>query len=311
MRLVQRAQLYQSTRDFFRDRKVLEVTTPCLGRFAVTSPYIKSLSLEVNGGNFFLQTSPEYAMKRLLAQGSGAIYQIATVYRDGESGRRHNPEFSLLEWYRPNMGLDALMVEVDQLLRDLCDEFQIEKEKASFISYRELFESRFKVNPHDIEIDGLCELAKEHYGHLLAHLKTDTSIDDLLDLLFSEGIEPQLTGPTFVYDYPQTQAQLAKLGERDGEIVARRFELFWKGMELANGYDELQDASELVLRSSRDNAVRLSEGLPSMEMDPRLLRAIEEMPKCCGVALGLDRLQMLLCDQSSIQDVLSFDIDEA
>jgi len=278
--------------------------TPCLGRFTVTSPYIESLSLNVNKERFFLQTSPEYAMKRLLAEKSGPIYQIATVYRDGESGQRHNPEFTLLEWYRPNMGLRALMDEVDQLLQDLCADFHIKREKAHFISYRELFESKYKVNPHDCDVTVLRNLAHKTYPDLLSHLGAKTSVDDLLDLMFSAGIEPGLVDPHFVYDYPRTQAQLAKLGKRNGEWVARRFELFWGGMELANGYDE-----ELLSRSSRDNEIRQVEGLPTMEMDPRLLVAIEEMPPCCGVALGLDRLQMLLFNQPGIKDVLSFSVD--
>lgn len=308
MRLIQRAQLLRSTRNFFWQREILEVMTPCIGRFAVTAPYIKSLSLSMNGENFFLQTSPEYAMKRLLAEGSGSIFQIANVYRDGESGQRHNPEFTMLEWYRPNINLEALMSEVDLLLQNLCDDLNVKREKASFISYRELFESRYQVNPHVVKVDELKDLANKHHPGLLAHLQKGASLDDILGLLFFTGIEPGLINPHFVYDYPRTQAQLAKLGERNGEWVALRFELFWKGMELANGYDELQDPKELSGRAFRDNEVRRSEGLPTMKMDTRLLTAIEEMPMCCGVALGLDRLQMLLFDQPDIKDVLSFDI---
>jgi len=283
--------------------------TPCLGRFTVTSPHIKSLSLSINDEVFFLQTSPEYAMKRLLAEECGSIYQIATVFRGGESGQRHNPEFTMLEWYRPNIDLKALMVEVDQLLQDLCDEFSVKREKASFISYQKLFESRYRINPHLVGVNELRDLANKHHPNLLAHLPSEASHDDLLDLLFSAGIEPRLINPHFVYDYPPTQAQLAKLGERNGQCFAQRFELFWKGMELANGYDELQDSEELSQRSLRDNEIRQSESLSTVEMDPRLLSAIEEMPMCCGVALGLDRLQMLLFDQPDIKDVLSFDID--
>ena len=262
-------------------------------------------------GAYFLQTSPEYAMKRLLAEGCGPIYQITSAFRGGEAGGRHNPEFTLLEWYRPSLSLQGLMEELDELLSELCSCFNIHKEEAKFVSYRDLFEARFEVNPHKLSFSQSLALAKSHFPDLTSHLNKESSVDDILDLLFSMGIESTLISPHFVFDYPASQSALAKVATRSGDEVSLRFELFWQGVELANAYDELKNANELAQRFVRDNEIRASKNLPEISLDENLLSVLDLMPDCTGVALGLDRLQMLLTQKSSIKDVLSFSIDQA
>ncbi|MFT7684702.1 MAG: lysyl-tRNA synthetase class 2 [Candidatus Azotimanducaceae bacterium] len=289
----------------------MEVMTPNLGRYGVTSPNIQNIQVQMGEAFYFLQTSPEYAMKRLLAEGSGAIYQITSAFRGGESGNRHNPEFTLLEWYRPSLNLQGLMEELDELLSELCTCFQIQRGQATFVTYRDLFEFRFGENPHQLTLVQSLKLARQHFPNLMSHLNQESGVDDVLDLLFSAGIEPTLIEPHFVYNYPVSQAALAKIGLHCSDKVSLRFELFWKGMELANGYDELKDAKELSQRFVADNNIRASKNLKQVSLDDTLLSALEFMPDCTGVALGLDRLQMLLTDQSSIKDVLSFPIENA
>lgn len=295
--------------------------TPNLGQYGVTSPHIQNLDILMKGAlmkgglmeekTYFLQTSPEYAMKRLLAEGCGSIYQITSAFRGSESGNRHNPEFTLLEWYRPSLSLEGLMEELDALLSALCSSFQICRENASFVSYRHLFQNRYNANPHQLDVGQLHILAKDHFPNLVSHLDEDSGVDDVLDLLFSAGVEPSLIKPHFVFDYPASQSALAKLETRSGDTVALRFELFWQGMELANGYDELTDAKELRQRFIRDNETRASKDLDEILLDENLLACLENLPECTGVALGLDRLQMLLTDVDSIKQVLSFSIEDA
>ena len=294
----------------------MEVMTPNLGEYGVTSPHIQNLGVSMGGASmeektYFLQTSPEYAMKRLLAEGCGSIYQITSAFRGSEAGNRHNPEFTLLEWYRPSLNLKGLMVELDELLSELCSSFQIQREDANFVSYRDLFQDRYNENPHQLDMDQLLTLAKDHFPNLVSHLNQESVVDDVLDVLFSAGVEPSLKKPHFVFDYPASQSALAKLGTRSGDTVALRFELFWQGMELANGYDELTDAKELRQRFIQDNEIRASKDLGEILLDENLLCCLENMPECTGVALGLDRLQMLLTQVDSIKQVLSFPIEDA
>jgi lysyl-tRNA synthetase class 2 len=301
-------------RDFFADRSVMEVTTPCLGKRGATDPHIKSVSVtQTNQTNqtYFLQSSPEFAMKRLLADGSGAIYQICPAFRGGEFGPHHNPEFTILEWYRPGFSLVELMDEVAELVAFLSAAFNRTFEPAALRSYKSLFEDRYSLNPHGATVEKLREVAAsefpDHVHHILAEDEGET--DDFLDLLFSEGIEPGLKAPRFVTGFPATQASLSRIGLVGQDRVALRFELYWQGLELANGYDELRDCDELKTRISRDNRIRESRGLPGMATDERLLAAMEKMPACTGVAVGLDRLLMLLMEKSSIEEVLSFTIE--
>ena len=314
--LQDRARLMRLVREFFTARNVLEVTTPSLGSRGATDPHIESMRITQGNQDYFLQTSPEFAMKRLLACGSGAIFQICPAFRGGESGAHHNPEFTMLEWYRPGMKLVELMDEVKDLISGLCHEFKRTFEPVESRTYRSLFEHRYSVNPHQVSSQRLLEIANseipDYAGHLSCEKKNNDEgiIDDLSGLLFSRGIEPRLLDPQFVTGFPATQASLSKVGQVAGDQVALRFELYWQGLELANGYDELTDPAELTARIARDNRIRESRGLPVMVSDQRLLAAIAEMPPCTGVALGLDRLLMLLTGKESIQEVLSFDIED-
>ena len=307
--LQQRSKIYRTIRRFFDDRGVAEVTTPVLGASGVSDLHIQSLSLVDDGQSWFLQSSPEYSMKRLLASGSGSIYQICPAFRAGELGSKHNTEFSMLEWYRVGFSLEELVAEVATLLQQTLDVNQVQTSKFRFTTYRELFTSRFDVNPHDAGIETLRglifaeNLASDH----IDNIDDDATLNECLDLLFTRCIEPGLDEPTFVLEFPAGQAALAKIVTNDHcDVVARRFELYWQGMELANGYDELTDPAELRQRFEKNNTQRLARGLIEMAPDKKLLASMSELPDCAGVAIGLDRLVMLLCGKTSIDEVLTF-----
>lgn len=299
-----RADLYRDIRSFFAAREVLEVETPLLCSAGITDPAIEPLRVE-RGRSItaprYLQTSPEYAMKRLLAAGSGAIYQLARAFRDGEAGSRHNPEFSLLEWYRPGFDLPMLMNEVAELLRRCLGE-----KPARTFSYRELFDEVLSIDPFDADIDTLRACASE-----VTDIGALTGDRDLwLDLLLTHAIEPALRdlGVCFVHDYPASQAALARVHSPDGIPVAQRFEVYVDGLELANGYLELTDPVEQRARFAADNARRREHGLPEHRPDEYLLAAMASgLPDCSGVALGLDRLLMLRTGRQDIRQVLAFD----
>ncbi|MDA7773686.1 EF-P lysine aminoacylase EpmA [Pseudomonadales bacterium] len=307
--LQQRSKIYRTIRRFFDDRGVVEVTTPVLGASGVSDLHIQSLSLVDDGQSWFLQSSPEYSMKRLLASGSGSIYQICPAFRAGELGSKHNTEFSMLEWYRVGFSLEELVAEVATLLQQTLDVNQVQTSKFRFTTYRELFTSRFDVNPHDAGIETLRglifaeNLASDH----IDNIDDDATLNECLDLLFTRCIEPGLDEPTFVLEFPAGQAALAKIVTNDHcDVVARRFELYWQGMELANGYDELTDPAELRQRFEKNNTQRVARGLIEMAPDKKLLASMSELPDCAGVAIGLDRLVMLLCGKTSIDEVLTF-----
>ncbi len=299
-----RAGLLGRIREFFAARDVLEVETPLLCRRGVTDPAVEALLVE-RGTSIdqprYLQTSPEYAMKRLLACHGQAVYQFARAFRDGEAGARHNPEFTLLEWYRPGYDHLALMDEVAQLV---C--FCLGEQPVHSYSYRQLFLESLGVDPFTATVAQLQAVAR-------SQLDTGTITGDRdlwLDLLMSHLVEPQLAdrGLCFVHDYPASQAALARLSDIDGVTVGHRFELYVDGMELANGYFELLDAGEQRARFERDNARRREYGLAERPLDERLLAALEHgMPECSGVALGVDRLLMLATGVSDIRQVLAFD----
>ena len=307
--LQQRSKIYRTIRRFFDDRGVAEVTTPVLGASGVSDLHIQSLSLVDDGQSWFLQSSPEYSMKRLLASGSGSIYQICPAFRAGELGSKHNTEFSMLEWYRVGFSLEELVAEVATLLQQTLDVNQVQTSKFRFTTYRELFTSRFDVNPHDAGIETLRglifaeNLASDH----IDNIDDDATFNECLDLLFTRCIEPGLDEPTFVLEFPAGQAALAKIVTNDHcDVVARRFELYWQGMELANGYDELTDPAELRQRFEKNNTQRVARGLIEMAPDKKLLASMSELPDCAGVAIGLDRLVMLLSGKTSIDEVLTF-----
>ncbi|MEQ9464768.1 MAG: EF-P lysine aminoacylase EpmA [Haliea sp.] len=299
-----RASLLAAIRAFFADRGVLEVETPLLCSRGITDPAIEPLL--VNGGlslgaaTGYLQTSPEYAMKRLLAAGSGPIYQICKAFRDGEAGTRHNPEFTLLEWYRPGMDHHQLMAEVAALVCNCLGE-----RPWRALSYRELFRRSTGIDPFVDSLPILQAAARAcvDVGTL------DGDRDLWLDLLLTHAVEPWLAGQglCFVYDYPPSQAALARLGERDGHAVGERFELYVDGLELANGYHELGDATEQRARFEADNRQRLDRGLPQRPLDEALLAALAAgLPDCSGVALGVDRLLLLATGETDLRSLLAF-----
>lgn len=303
-----RAELLRDIRAFFAQQGVLEVETPILSSFSNTDPKlppIRAVHQATPGATaqeMYCQTSPEFAMKRLLAAGSGAIYQICKVFRSGESGQRHNPEFTMLEWYRPDYDEHQLMDELETLLRKLLGYGTFER-----LSYQKLFESSLGINPHRSTVSELAALATAELDIELPD--QGLGRDAWLDLLFSHVIEPQLKQAHFIYDYPASQAALAKVETNaDGIEVARRFELVIKGMEIANGYKELTDVAEQKRRFLLEQELS-SDKRPC---DENLLAALEHgMPECAGVALGLDRLLMLRTGLDSIAAVLAFPFERA
>ena len=306
--LQQRANALAKIRRFFSERDVLEVETPLLASSTVPDVYIESIAAEVVEGNSsrknFLQTSPEFFMKRLLASGSGSIYQIAKAFRQEEKGSRHNIEFTLLEWYRLSYSLDQLMTELEQLVQEVLGCGPISR-----FSYREIFQQHLQIDPHETSLEELQQLASTE----IDLSGGDLSKTDYLQLLLSNCIEPKLPPYCIIYDYPQEQAALATLtADEQGVIVAKRFELFGHSMELANGYFELSDAAEQRARFEKDNAARKEKGLQTHDADEKLIAALESgLPSCSGVAVGMDRLLMLLVGAKNISEVISFDSERA
>lgn len=304
-----RARLLARTRAFFAARGVLEVETPILGTAMATDPHLESLRVSVAGSPRYLQTSPELFMKRLLAAGSGPIYQIGKVFRDGEVGARHNPEFTLLEWYRPGLDHHGLMDEVEELLRETLG-----CEPATREPYAEAFERWVGVDPHRA---GGAELrARAEALGFLAVSASGFSREDWLHLLMAEAVEPRLgrDRPHFLYDFPLELKALARVRQGSGTEpdVAERFEVFFRGLELANGYHELTDPSDQRQRFLADLESRRTLGRPEAPVDERMIAALERgLPPCSGVALGFDRLVMIAANARSIRDVLSFSSDNA
>ena len=305
-----RARLYGAIRHYFEAREVLEVETPILSAAATVDPNIDSYSTREPGGRaWWLQTSPEFAMKRLLAAGSGPIWQIARVFRREEAGRYHNPEFSMLEWYRPGWDHHRLMGEVAALLQAAGVPGAGPWER---LSYREAFLRHAGLDPFTAATEELrqaCATRMNLSGGLLEAGDRDT----WLDLLMSDLVGPRLglEAPAFLHDFPASQAALARVRPGDPPL-AERFELFWKGIELANGFHELTDAAEQRRRFEQDRARRSAEGREAPPYDAHLIEALEAgMPDCAGVALGLDRLLMLLLDLPELGDTLAFDAGRA
>jgi lysyl-tRNA synthetase class 2 len=307
--LQQRGQLLRLTRDFFHQRQVLEVATPVLGGSGVSDVHLQNLEIAGGDRRYFLQTSPEYAMKRLLASGSGAIYQLGPVFRGLESGPRHNIEFTMLEWYRPGLSLTALMDELVDLLMAGAGLLSADLPPVSRVTYASLFKRQFDVDPHVADLYSLRQLAahREVATDHISELDDEATRNDYLDVLFSACIEPQLQAPTLVFDFPASQAALARLHHNNAQqLVAERAELYWRGCELANGYAELTDGVELRARMLRNNVLRQRRRLPEISLDEKLLAAMPDLPACAGVAVGFDRLLMLLTGQTQIDQVISF-----
>jgi lysyl-tRNA synthetase class 2 len=295
----ERARVYLQIRAFFNTRGYLEVETPILMPTTSTDAHIGSLETSCAGRRLFLQTSPEYAMKRLLAAGSGSIFQIGHAFRQDEQGRLHNPEFSLLEWYREGYDYQQLMDEMELLIISLS----LRQCNFSRTTYKQLFRQSLDLVIDEID---LAELRAECARKVAGCEPQDLDFDQCLDLLLAIVIAPGMRGYQFVYDYPLSQAALARVSGSDAS-VAERFELFYDGVELANGFSELTDASQQRARFEADNLARVQKGLPQLDIDELLLAALSHgLDDCAGVALGLDRLLMVLLDLDSIDQVLTF-----
>ena len=310
--LEQRAVLLARARSFFADGGVLEVDTPMVVNAPVTDIHIHSAQVNLGPGaqhGYFLHTSPEYAMKRLLAAGCGDIYQICHVVRGFERGRLHNAEFTLIEWYRLGFTLDDLMSEVDALVRALLGPVATGR-NSERITYRDAFLRELQIDPFTATLDEL--------GAAAAKLGFKGSApppprDELLDLLMGAAVGPRLgtNALTFVHAYPASQAALARLDPQDPR-AALRFELYCDGVELANGFNELAAANEQRARFNQDNAERSRAGLPVHVPDEFLLGALEAgLPECSGVALGFDRTVMLATGAKHIDEVLAFPTERA
>ncbi|PIE43984.1 MAG: hypothetical protein CSA50_02795 [Gammaproteobacteria bacterium] len=309
--LRKRADLLAQIRSFFRTRNVMEVETPLLCASSATDPHLHSIQVEsAHAGSRYLQTSPEFAMKRLLAAGSGPIFQIGKAFRHGERGKKHNSEFTMLEWYRPGFDEFQLMTEVGELVSEMLARLSDRKLTIERYSYQTLFNIYAGIDPISAATSNIASLAASLTGMTdVVSLGRDTC----LELIMSHAIEPRLVGKAvLVYHYPASQAALAKVSVIDGLSVARRFELYVDGIELANGYFELTDADEQIARFDRDNQCRVSHGLSPVPPDRRLCAALSNgLPDCAGVAVGVDRLLMLVTGVASIDEVLAFPEERA
>ena len=307
--LKQRANALAKIRHFFKEREVMEVDVPVLSHCAVSDPFIDTICTSYqhypqdSAQQCFLQSSPEYAMKRLLAAGSGCIYQMAKVFRNGEVGHKHNPEFTMLEWYRIGFDEQQLMDEVAALVTDVTGLNAFKK-----LTYQQVF-----IDYLDVDINTAKTSELEALMRSRIEIDAQLDRDGWLNLLMSHCIEPELKGAVFIYDYPASQAALAKVKTNSvGVRVAARFELFINGVELANGYHELTNATEQAQRFAADIQQRKELDLPQNPTDQRLVAALEAgMPECAGVALGIDRLLMIALDKQHISEVLPFDFTRA
>jgi elongation factor P--(R)-beta-lysine ligase len=307
-----RATILNQIRQFFAERKVLEVETPLLSHATVTDKHLHSFQSDYYFADgqqkqtLYLQTSPEFAMKRLLAAGSGAIYQLCKAFRNrGESGCYHNPEFTMLEWYRPGFNHHELMDEVEALLKLILN-----CQSAQRFTYCELFQHFLQINPYQASIQQLKETAKQF--QIVTENLDDLGQDDWLNLLMTHLIEPKLPAhPIFIYDFPASQAALARL--RPGNpALAERFEVYVQGLELANGFHELSSPSEQRQRFINDLTQRQKIGAAAIPIDERLLAALEHgLPDCAGVALGIDRLILLAANKSCLHEVMAFPLERA
>lgn len=313
-----RARMLADIRAFFFERGLLEVETPFLSAAATPDPALASLAthytgpLYPRGQTLYLHTSPEFPMKRLLAAGSGSIYQICKVFRDGESGRLHNPEFTLIEWYRVGINHFALMDEVEALVRTALAG-RVPLAETQRLRYRQAFEQHAGLDPHTAGAADFARAARKHGIEPPASLDPHGEEDAWRDLLLTHVVEPQLGQGrlSFLYDYPASQASLARVRAGDPP-VAERFELYLQGVELANGFHELADAHEQRARFQRQLQARAAAGQTQMPMDENLLGALRHgLPSCAGVALGFDRLVMLAAGVKSVQETLAFPIERA
>lgn len=306
-----RAQMLAKIRQFFAEREVLEVQTPVMSQAGNTDVFVPSVSANVTVQDkpkrYYLHTSPEFAMKRMLASWQVPIYQICPVFRDNEVGSHHNIEFTMLEWYRPDFSLTELGHELAELLSAVFGYGIV----LNHYSYVQAFMDFVGIHPLTASCEVLSAIAMDKG---LGNIDFGDDHQGWLDMLFSHLVEPQLGHdlPTLITNYPPATAALAKIEtDRDGNQVARRFELYINGLEIANAYDELADSEALRVRFIQDNAERKRRGLPTMPIDERLLQACESLPACSGIALGIDRLLMVLSGAKAIDEVIGFGIGRA
>jgi lysyl-tRNA synthetase class 2 len=312
-RLHQRAKLLQAVRHFFMERGVLEVETPLLSHSSGTDPQLDFFTTEFNIAprqeTLFLQTSPEFAMKRLLAAGSGSIFQICKAFRNGESGRFHNPEFTMLEWYRVGFNLSDLMDEIAELIAFLYHD-QPPLNSSQRVSYQSVFERYTGLNPRIFDYSCYCAFSHErNLPDAISICGHDHAL--WLDFLFSHSVQPYLgeNALCMVYGYPACQSSLARINT-DNSSITDRVEIFINGVELGNGYYELTDASEQEKRFDQEMQLRKLRNQPAVVKDQRLIAAMKTgLPDCSGMAIGLDRLLMILSGSSHINEVLSFPVD--
>ena len=311
----QRAQLMSVIRQFFATRQVLEVQTPLLSQAGNTDTFLQSVAAHVTYQDkpctYYLHTSPEFAMKRLLASWQVPMYQICPVFRDNEIGARHNIEFTMLEWYQPNYSLDDMAAELGELLERLYGHPII----MSHYRYVDAFMDFIGIHPLTASLAALQAVAEDKglIGFDFNSVESCDSEKDRrqswLDLLFSHAVEPNLGHdlPTLVIEYPPATAALAKTAvDKEGNIVAKRFELYIKGIEIANAYDELADGQALRERFEQDNALRGRHNLSQMPIDEQLIAASDDLIPCSGIAVGIDRLFMVITGASSLEEVIPF-----
>lgn len=320
-RWIARDRLLRQIRDFFHDKRFVEVNPPCLSRDCVVDAFLDPISVSISEiglaglfhdhrfrgvDRYFLQTSPESAMKRMLVMGAPSIFAITPVFRRDESGVRHNLEFMMLEWYEVNGTSESAIAMLGTLARLVFDtpEFQT-------VTYQDAFMNTLDIDPLACPTRSIAEIVSRVDADLAASIAEDR--DGLLDVLLSTFIEPALgvSMPAILTRYPVSQAALARPCDDDLR-VAQRFELFYRGVELANGYDELLDADELVRRYQINNEIRIRHGREPLRVETRLVAAMRRgLPRCSGVALGLDRVLMLQTNARCLADVIPLPFDEA
>ncbi len=306
----QKAEFLRQIREFFYARDVLEVTTPILSNHGNTDVFIESVQVNFHHAGQaktgYLHTSPEFAMKRLLATYQVPMYQLCQVFRDNEKGHKHNIEFTMLEWYRPDFDLEMLSNELQDLISILLNQ----EIQFHHLTYSQAFIDALGIHPLSASITTLKNTAISH------GIALDMGDDHQgwLDLLFSHLVEPTLGfgTPTLITDYPPATASLAKMSvDADGHQVAKRFELYINGIEIANAYDELADGKALRQRFEQDNAQRTALGLPIMPIDEHLLAACDDLPECSGIALGVDRLFMVVSGLTDISQSIAIMTEQA
>ena len=302
--LHRRAEFLQHARSFFRDKGICEVDCPLLSTCASIDEHIDLIpALFAGTTRCFLHSSPEYGMKRLLCEGMGDIYQISHVFRDGEVGTRHNPEFTLAEWYRLGADFRSFMAEAVEFVQAITGPVPVD-----FTTYRELFKRHCQLDPLLASEEEIFTVIESFALKPYSGLRSDGR-DAALSFLMGEIIEPELPDHrlTVVYHYPPGQAALAQLAQEGGTEVAQRFEIYLGGLELANGYGELSDAEEQRSRLELANERRILAGKPVLPIDERFLEALKwGLPPCCGVAVGFDRLCMIACKATHIEEILPF-----